>query len=103
MVIRGETTAQEFAAIAEDDRFRIKPVSGLLSVYEGPNAPFMRFLATEPTLPDALRHPVDAPEHGIATIEVRRVDPAAQRAILEALNRGDIEITDEAEEDRGIL
>jgi len=103
MVIRGETSAQEIAAIASDERFRVKSVSEHLADYDGPDAVFIRYLATEPTLPDALAHPVESLEHGSSGIGSRVTNPAAHRLILEALKRGEIEITDEVEANHGLL
>ena len=51
MIIRGESTLEQIDTIATNEKFRIRPLSASLATYsEGPNAGFMRYLATEPTI-----------------------------------------------------
>ena len=57
MVIRGESTLEQIDTIATNEKFRIRPLSeSLATSSDGPNAGFLRYLATEPTVVDALAY-----------------------------------------------
>jgi len=106
MIIRGESTLEQIDTIATNEKFRIRPLSTSLATYsEGPNAGFMRYLATEPTIVDALAYTDAAsPEaFGRDPVTPRVTNPEAYSHILEALRLGYVEISDEAEPDHGLV
>jgi hypothetical protein len=106
MVVRGESTLEQINAIATNEKFRIRPLSEKLASYsDGPNAAFMRYLATEPTIVDALAY-TDTTSRGAFgrdPVTPRATNPEAYDHILEALRLGYVEISDEAEPDHGLV
>ena len=106
MVIRGESTLEQIDTIATNEKFRIRPLSeSLATSSDGPNAGFLRYLATEPTVVDALAYSgATSPESfGRDPVTPRVTNPDAYRHLLEALRLGYVEISDEAEPIRAPL
>jgi hypothetical protein len=106
MVIRGESTPEQIDAVATDEKFRIKPLSAsLATLSDGPRAGLMRYLATEPTLVEALGYTgaKTAGGSGSDAVNPRPINPESYQGILEALKLGYIEISDEVEPDHGLI